>query len=284
MKSCLNIAIWLLAEFLIIPAQAQFQLLPEKHSQSVFAGDGCAIKMTWKNTGDETVTSEIRARIFQTTSTTAVELSETSWKKLEVLPQQTVIETAQLDFPAVKSGTKFLVQWLGNSNHVLGTTEVWVYPTNLLAELQPLAGEKAIGVFDPQNQLKPLLKNLQIEFEDLENIGVTNFSGKLAIIGSFQSKSKMPDDFSKQIELLAKKNTAIVWIQPNGLARANSRPAKLLPSFYSVPEKQITVVVTQPDLVSDFSENPQSQLNLIYFCKLALNPQPPVLPDLSAQP
>ena len=37
-------------------------------------------------------------------------------------------------------------------------------------------------------------------------------------------------------------------------------------------------------LVANFPENPRSQLNLIYFCNLALNPQPPVLPVLSPQP
>jgi hypothetical protein len=51
-----------------------------------------------------------------------------------------------------------------------------------------------------------------------------------------------------------------------------------------VPEKQIAIVVVQPELVADLANNPQSQLNLIYFCKLALHPQPPALPDFSPQP
>jgi hypothetical protein len=51
-----------------------------------------------------------------------------------------------------------------------------------------------------------------------------------------------------------------------------------------VPKNQNVVVVVQPELVANFPENPRSQLNLIYFCNLALNPQPPVLPVLSPQP
>jgi hypothetical protein len=51
-----------------------------------------------------------------------------------------------------------------------------------------------------------------------------------------------------------------------------------------VPEAKGVVVVVQPDLVADFSENPKSQLNLIYFCKLALHPAPWALPNLSPQP
>jgi hypothetical protein len=41
------------------------------------------------------------------------------------------------------------------------------------------------------------------------------------------------------------------------------------------------VVVVQPELVANLPENPQAQLNLIYFCKLALRPQSSALPGLS---
>ncbi len=157
--------------------------------------------------------------------------------------------------------------------------EVWVYPTNLLAELKPLAGDQALGVFDPQNQLKPLLKNLKLEFTDLENLDLENFSGRLAIIGPFQSQAQMRDGLAKQIQALAKKGAAIVWLQPPPEKRS-----RLQPSFYSVSMNTNAVVVVQPELVADLPDNPQSQLNLVYFCKLALHPQPPALPDLAAQP
>ena len=251
-----------------------------QETQNVFSGGNKKIPDIFQNPTDKNFEAKIRARIFQATSATAVLLKEFDWKKLEVLPRQTVFESARLDVPAVRAETKFVVQWLDNSN-VLGATEVWVYPTNLLWELRLLAGNQPIGVFDPQNELKPLLKNLRIDFDDLGEIGVANFTGKLAIIGAFPSKSQMPDDLPKQIKLLAKKNTAVVWILPEKTAREDARPTKLLPSFYSVPEKQIAVVVVQPDFISDLSKNPRSQLNLIYFCKLALNLQSPAGPDFS---
>jgi hypothetical protein len=261
-----------------IACVAQLEIVSNAEPQRGFFGHARKITLTFHNSGNQIFSGEIHAKNFQTSSATAVLLNEFVWKKLQMLPQQTILESAQLDFPVVKAETKFVVQWLENSN-VLGTTEVLVYPTNLLNELQPLVDEKALGIFDPQNQLKPLLKNLQIEFEDLENSGLTNFSGKLAIIGPFRSRSQEFDDLSEQIKALAKKNVAVVWILPDKTTHEDARPAKLLPSFYSVPEKQTAVVIVQPDLVSDLAENPQSQLNLIYFCKLALNPHPPVLPD-----
>jgi len=259
-------------------ACAQLQLLPGKEPQCVFAGDARNIAVVWHNTGDKTADAEIHMRLYQTSSATAVQLSEMLWKKLQVLPQQTVIESARLDFPTVNAETKFLIQWLKNTNHVIGTTEVLVYPTNLLSELKPLAGEEPLGVLDPQNQLKPLLKNSGVDFVDLGNSELENFPGKLAIVGSFASVVQVPTGLTKRVEMLAKKGVAVVWIQPpeNG--------KKLQPSFYLVPEGKGAVVIAQADLTSDLLENPESQLNLIYFCKLALHPQRLTLPDLSLQP
>ncbi len=257
-------------------AYGQLELITNKEAQCAFAGDARKISVTFHNPSNQTLENQIHARIFQTSSATAVQLSEMSWKKLQVLPQQTVLESAQLDFPPVKVKTKFLVQWLENTNRIIGRTEVLVYPTNLLSELKPLEGDEALGIFDPQNQLKPLLKNLKIDFVNLGNSDLEIFSGKLAIIGPFQSRAQMRDGLANQIKALTKKSASVVWLQP-----PRTRDEKLLPSFYCVSESTNVVVVVQPELVDDLLGNPQSQLNLIYFCHLALNPQPLTLPGLS---
>lgn len=260
-------------------ADVPLQLVPDPEPPRVFASAARPIAVVWHNGGSQAFAGEIRARILQTTSATAVQVGEVPWKVLQVMPQQSVLESVRLEFPPVNAETTFLVQWLENSNHVIGTTEVWVYPTNLLAELKPLAGDAKLGVFDPLNQLRPLLKNLKIDFVNLENSDLEYFSGRLAIIGPFQSKTQMRDGLPNQIRALAKKGAAIVWLQP-----PRARAEKLPPSFYSVVENTHAVVVVQPDLVADLPGNPQSQLNLIYFCQLALHPQPLALPDLSPQP
>lgn len=260
-------------------ASAELQLVPDKVSPGVFAGAARDVSVIWHNDGDKIWTGEISARISQTSSATAVKLGEAPWKKLSVLPGQTVMESASLDFPAVKAEMKFLVQWIENTNHILGQTKVLVYPTNLLAELKPLAGDEVLGIFDPQNQIKPLLKNLKVELSDLENSGLENFSGRLAIVGPFSSKEKMREGLAEQIQTLAKKGTAVVWLQPPG-----GHGEKLSPSFYSIPgnpNATNAVVIVQPDLVSNLADNPQAQLNLIYFCKLALQPEIPLLPNLN---
>lgn len=262
-----------------VTALTQVQLVPDTGPQRVFAGEARQVAVVWRNEDNQLHEGEIRARILQTSSATAMLVSEAAWKRLRVLPQQTLLESAQLDFPAVKVETKFLVRWLENSNTVVGTTEVLVYPTNLLAELKPLAGDEPLGVFDPQNQLKPLLKNLNVRFADLENNNLENFSGRLAIIGPFPTKAQMREGLMDQIQALAKKGAAIVWLQP-----PPEKGAKLVPSFYPVASGTNAVIVIQPELVANLPGNPQSQLNLIYFCKLALQPQPFQLPKSPSQP
>jgi hypothetical protein len=259
-------------------ALAQLQLLPDEEPQCVFSGEKRPIAVVWQNVSDRTVDTEIRARLYQTTSATAVQLGETLWKQLKMLPGQTVLESAQLDFPAVRVETRFLVQWLGNSKDVLGTTSVRIYPTNLLAELQPLVEDQSLGVFDPQNELKPLLKSSKVGFVDLGNSELEHFSGKLAVVGPFASKSQIPDGLAKRIKLLAQKGAAVVWIVPPD---SSDEPQ---PSFYLVPEGLGVVVVVQAAMVSDLPANPRSQLNLLFFCKLALHPQFLTLPDLSLEP
>jgi len=259
-------------------APAQLQLVPTREPQAVFAGTARKILLVIHNAGRQTVETEIYTRLFQTTSATAVRLGESLWKKLQILPGQTVLESAQLNFPRVNAETKFFVQWLENTNRVIGVTQVQVYPTNLLEALQPLAENQSLGVFDPLDQLKPLLKNVEVDFVDLGNAELEHFPGKLAVIGPFASKSQVPDGLTKQIKILAKKGVAVVWILPPDSSQ------ELQPSFYLVPKGPGVVVVAQADMVSDLATKPESQLNLLYFCGLALHPQFFTLPDLSLQP
>ena len=258
-------------------ARAQPMLISDAAPQCVFSGQSRNIALVWGNAGNSMVWAEIKARILQSSSATVVESSETSWKKLQLLPHQTVLESAQLNFPVVKVETRFFVQWLENTNHIIGKTEVLVYPTNLLKELKLLVDESEnnLGVLDPNKQLKPALKSSAIKFVDLEEAVLDNFSGKLVIVGPCSPDDPEWNGLANSIAKLARKGTPVVWIQSQPKKRD-----KLQPSFYCVPENEAVVVVVLPELVVDLPDNPQSELNLVYFCKLALNPKPPALPDL----
>lgn len=255
-------------------AFAQLQIVPDAGPQCVFGGATQKIDAICKNTGDKAADAEIRLRIYQSSSATVVRISEAPWKRLQVLPQQKVLESAQIGFPVVKAETRFLVQWLENSNHIIGTTEIFAYPTNLLSELKPLLGEGNMGVLDPNSLVKPLLKQNGVEYLDLEEVQLEEFSGKLAIIGPFQAQAQVREGLPEVIQRMAAKGVAVVWLQPPPNPKQGIKP-----SFYAVPEAKGSVVIVQPDLIARLSDSPKAQLNLVYFCKLALNPAPLSFPN-----
>ena len=185
-----------------------------------------------------------------------------------MLSEQTVLENAELDFPDVNAQTEFLVLWLADTNQVVGKTEVLVYPTNLLHELIPLLGGEILGVLDPNGVLKPLLKQNGVDYLDLAET-------PLAIIGPFESKTQVRGGLAQTIKKIAINGAAVVWIQP---PTVTNQPME--PSYYVVPEGKGDVVIVQFGLVADLAANPISQKNLIYFCKLALNPVPMQLPGI----
>jgi hypothetical protein len=260
-------------------AWAQLQLVPDMVPQRVFAGDARKIAVVWHHAGEQVFQGEIRARILQSSSATAVPVGEAAWKTLRVMPQQTVVESAPLDFPAVKAETEFLIQWLDNTNHVLGRTEVLVYPTNLLAELKPLLEGETLGVLDPNNELKPLLRQNEVRFVDLGQATLEDFSGRLAILGPFKSKAQLPEDAVKRTQAMAKNGAAIVWLQPPTGPRDPLRP-----SYYSVTSGTHAIVVVQSGVVAGLAESPQAQQRLVQLCRLALHPEPVALPETNHQP
>ena len=263
-------------------ASPQLQLVGGAEPQFVFSGEKESVSVFWRNVGSAADETEIRSRIMQLTSATAVCVDEAPWKKLQSLPGQTILETADLKFPPGKAETRFLVQWIDGASNVLGSTEVMAYPTNLLAELGVLMehADGALGVFDPENQLKPLLTNLNVSFVDLENTVVENFRGKLAVIGPFDPEVSARPISTAQIKTLSENGVAVVWIRSaaQDLRSGDEAPR---PSFYSVAANHVATVVVEPRMAANLAKNPRSQLNLIYFCKLALHPRLPVLPETS---
>ena len=257
----------------------QLAIVTNREPHRIFSGNAKIIPVVIHHAGSQSFNGEIRAQLWQISAVTAVKLGEPMAKIFQSLPSQTVQESVSLDFPFVKAETKFLIEWLADTNRVIGQTEVLVFPPNLLTELKVLFHGENLGVLDANGALKPSLKKNGIEFLDLEEMALEDFSGKLAILGPFQSQAQMREGLAQAIQQIARKGVAVVWIQPP----PNPRD-EIQPSFYIVPEGKGAVVVVQPDLVANFAENPKSQLNLIYFCKLALHPVPPALPNLSLQP
>ena len=273
---------WMLAAWLGLapsPVGAQLQLVTNAEPQCVFAGAAKNIAVIFRNPDNQNFAADVRAGIFQTSSATAVQIGDVAWKKLQVLPQQTVLESAQLDFPAVRSATKFLVRWFENTNRVIGVSTVWVYPTNLLAELNPLLAGQVLGVLDPNASLKPLLKQNGVKFTDLGESALEDFRGRLAILGPFSSKLQLSEAMLKRFKSLAANGESVLWLQPPAGFRD-----KLQPSYFSVISGTNAIVVVQSSLVNNLAENPQSQETLLELCRQALQPAAPALIYPASQP
>ena len=149
-----------------------------------------------------------------------------------------------------------------------------MYPPDLLKDLKPLAGEEAVGAFDPQNQLKPLLKAAAVEYQDLEDTGLEDL---LRQAGHNRPVSVQGADAGRIVgrsEGYGVERAGVVWIQPPPPEKRQC----LKPSFYTVLEGKGAVVVVQADLVANLADSPQAQLNLIQLARLALHPEPPRLP------
>src|SRR5436190_16816462 len=97
-----------IALILMPGAWAQLQPLPDKEPQALFAGASRKVIVFWHNPDDKIAEIDVRMRLYQVNGATVFMVSETPWKRLRVLPGQTVVEAAALDFPLVRSETRFL--------------------------------------------------------------------------------------------------------------------------------------------------------------------------------
>jgi len=275
-KACTpNRLLVLLVGFPLV-ACGQLEWIPSDAPQAVFAGRAQQIKTGIRNPSDKAVELPVRMRLFQLSSATSMPVADARpWKTLKILANQTVQESAELAFPAVKARTMFEIQWLDAKGKLIGRTEVAVYPGDLLKQLATLANDKPIGVIDPGQDLIPSLKRLEIEFTDLDPAtSLEKFEGKLAIVFQRSAKLPGPRHLSARVAARAKEGVAFVWVQP-----PIRPPPSQEPRAYTVRLGSGCVAVVQHALVANLPDSPTAQLNLIRFAELALRPELLQLPE-----
>ncbi|MCG3147463.1 MAG: hypothetical protein PCFJNLEI_00903 [Verrucomicrobiae bacterium] len=240
----------MLTFLLVVPVFAQLEIVPDDQPQTVFAGKPQTVRLVIHNKGDKQFDADVTTRLFQTTAATAAPVGDAQpWKTVHVLPGQTVIETATFKFPAVRAATRFLVQW-----DELGRTPVVVYPDDLLKGLSKLAGDNPVAVFDPENKLKPVLKQAGVKYADFE---IETEDCRLALVWS----ARLPENVS----LRMKNGMGAVWI------RSTKSPVA-----FAVRRDAGILVTVPPSVLTALTDSPQSQANLLRFAELALQ-----LPDIN---
>ncbi len=251
-----------------------WRLLPGK-PQMVFGGGEDRVSMVWSNASQRTISGDLRARIWQTSSATGLLWAERDWTRLAILPRQAALESAGLPFPSVASETRFLVQWVLGAE-IVGSSEIRVFPTNLLTELKTLAGGNAVGILDPEGILGPLLAKASIARRPLADSELDAYDGRVAILGFFNREPDWDNGLPERVARLAKKGAAVVWICPR-----SGRGSGLRPNFYSVAVGRGAVVVAEPELVSPLAQSPAAQLNLVHLVEIACRAELPTLPGFT---
>jgi hypothetical protein len=250
-----NKALWFVAALWPLAATAQIELVPDAEAPAVFASRPQNLRISLRNVGNTTATSDVQTLLFQLTSATTVPIGKSQpWKRIQILPRQTVLEILSLEFPAVRSSSRFRVELPG-----IGSMEVTVYPNDLLKRLSTLAGEQPLGIYDPDVQLKPLLKQAAVSVADFE---IEPTDSKLAIVWS--KEPSLPDSIASRV----KTGMSAIWI------RSSSTP-----TTYAVHQGTGVVVVVPASTVRGLADSPAAQLNLIRDAELALEPDALRLPS-----
>jgi len=244
---------------------APLVLVPGESRQVVFADEAQSIEVRFRNSTATNVEVPLRFRVFQASSATVLPIGEPhSWKTLPVLAGQTVVESFAVRFPAVRVDTRFLVQWLDEHEQALGTTEVVAVPPNLLCELKSLAGETPLGVFDPQDQLRPLLRRVGVEFEDLDPDDIERFRGRLAVVCATDAKEEEPPALSRGLKKCREAGVNILWFR-------RTVPGMTSPATVCLVRPGAgTLVVADSQALSGLADSPARQRTLISLARLTV--------------
>jgi hypothetical protein len=191
-------------------------------------------------------------------------------KKIEVASGQRTIEMVAVDYPSISSGTIFQVRFFDETKNVIGKITVQVLPTDLLKQLSTFCSNNPVGIYDPENQLKPVLSKLQVAFEDLEDDGrFEGFHGKLLLAGPFSSSEKITENLKGRISAKEKGACSVVWMLPPQLQEPFA-------SVFVIREEGSEAVL-HDTAFKDLANSASAQFTLIRSVQLVLDPDKSLL-------
>ena len=261
---------------LVVSARAlEVVRLPEP--QQVFADGLRAVEVRFRNSAPEAARIEVRIQLLQLSSATVAPVGgPRAWKRLTVLPGQTILETAEIEFPKLRTPARFAARWLDADGKLLGVTEVWAHPENLLAAFKLLAGGQAVGLSGETGALRPVLTAHGIVVSELSGAkSWDDFRGRLALFVSKPGSSQ--DEFRTDAAVLsrAKEGLAVVWLQT---------PRAIPPSVPPLVERMQVgrggVVLAPESLLAGLDRSPAAQLALMRLAELALSPPSSLLASI----
>lgn len=226
----------------------------------VFSGLISSVEVRFQNSSDAMFESDVFMRIFQLSSATAMPVTERErWTKLRVLAHQTIVEQVRFELPSVRAKTRFEIRWSDATGAALGTAAIDAYPTNLLQTFAELCASKALGIFDPESRLKPLLTGAGVEFVDLGQSTFEDFHGRLIVA--------FMDEQAQQARLLKTVRRGVNAVMISAKAEELSPGDFVVVNETSDTRRAVVDSKTVADLKSDVA----SQLRLISIAELVMN-------------
>ncbi len=250
--------------FLLGPARtapAEVEVISDQTPPAVFAGSKQGVSVQLRNLAAQPVEIDLRYRLYQASAATLAPFGEVkAWNTLPLGAKQTAVELFEVELPPVRGEVAFHIVWF-EGDKKLGTTRLEAFPDDLLTPLATLAGDVPLGLFDPEEQLRPAFKSISAsELKELEDL-ITSES-KLVIIAPMSPHSR-PPALTAAVKKKAASGGAVVWIQPV------SRGPEPVSSAYVVREGLGNIVVAQASLVANFAQSPRAQLSLVRLAELA---------------
>jgi len=238
------------------------QILPEGPPTAVFGNGRRVIRTQFHNPPGQPVSADLRFRLYQASGSTLMPLGEAqAWKTITLPADQTVLESLTVEVPPVRGETAFQVVWFDGEKK-LGAIQLTAFPEQLLKPLRVLAGEKPLGLLDPEGQFKAALGSLPADvLRESEDLAASE--ARLILIAPIASE-KPPAGLAAAVKKKAAIGTAVVWIQPPTI-----RQPELLPEAYVVAEGAGRIVVAAASTVSGLADSPRAQLNLLRLAELA---------------
>jgi len=252
-----------------VASQAQIECPSVTLPLLVFGGAARPVEWRACNAGTEERTVNLHFRLWQASSSTGMPVGELrNAKSVRILSGQTVIETVPVEFPAVQKATDFVVRWTEAGGKALSATRVLLLPADFLKQFSALTAGEPVVVFDPEQELGPLLERQGVAHVDLSDAPQAEAAHRLAVVGPFSYSSKETRSRPLELETLAKHYRAVVWVEA-----PSSRGSGPGSALRVIVRNGRTVVVVPSAHVSNLSESAAAQWQLVQAATFALEPQ-----------
>ena len=231
---------------------AELEMLPTS-PVAAFGGGTRTLQVAFRNHTARPAEAEIGREVYQASSATAAPVNKApSWKKLQLLAGQTVLEEIEVELPAVRAATRFLVRFT-QRDAVLGVQEVWVYPSNLLAQLNTASGGEPVILSGVSESLKQGFATAGVTLFDLHS-------------GAFDLQTNRWTWFGPPGNGPFSGGASIQFI------RLPAPESFIAPMYEVIFTNRAVKVLAQEAALANLAADPWAQLRLLRMSRLATSP------------